>query len=306
MVKISARKKTVVVRKKAAIPKQPAPGLDRFGAAHARMLYDPCGAPLEESVYPGDRGYVNRFQANASYGVGAGATAWFTVIKPGNACSTNFDFLASSSTGSNLAFSSAAFPGASFLSVNASKTRCISFCIALAPNAAPNTCTGTIHFGLVNASTLVNGAPFNPDQLIQLTTERVSAASALMAPLEVKWSPGGFDDRYATQGALSDDDSDRNCLVVVGTGFPAASGVSYRMVTVLEWSPKGNLGITNDASSVGRSRNTLAEVTRALKQRDSSWWWSLGKKTIGVAKGAAAGYMAGGTIGALGGAIKFL
>lgn len=280
-------------------------GLDSVGYSHARMLFDPCGAPLEESAYPGDRGYVNRFQTTAQYGTGAGATCWVVVIKPGNICSTNFD-TALASTPITLAFSKAAYPGAPFLTTNATKARAVSACIAVCPNATPNNCTGTIYFGIVNAQAVANGGTTTPQALIDLCSERVSAAQALMNPLEVKWSPGGFDDRYSPNSGIADDDSDRNCIVVVGTGFPAASGVSYRMVSIVEWAPYASLGITNDATTVGRSRNNITDVARALKQKDSNWWWSLGKKVFGVAKGAVAGYYSGGAIGALGGAVKFM
>jgi hypothetical protein len=278
--------------------------LDQWGVAHAKMLYDPCDSLLEESVYPGDRGYVNRFQAVGTYGTGAGATSFMTFIKPGNICSTNFDSVTSATT-NTLAYSKAAFPGATFLAGTATKARAVAFCISLRPIASANNATGTIYFGVVNANTFRNSIVTSPDTAASFLTNSVSSAQALLNPLEIKWSPGGFDDRYADAAALGDDDSDRNILVVVGTGFPAASGVQYRMTSITEWAPAGTFGIIQDATAVGRSRNDIHAVTKALKMKDSNWWWSLGTKTLGLAKAVVGGYAAGGAIGALGSAVKF-
>lgn len=279
--------------------------LDSHAIGHAHMLTDPCDSQLCESVYPGDRGYVNRFVANASYGTGVGATSWCAVIKPGNVCSTNFDNVGSA-VSNTLAFSKAAYPGAVFLAGSSSKVRAVSFCITLRPIASANNATGTIYFGIVNAQTLTNGTAVTNDILAQYCTNSVSAAQALLNPLEVNWCPGGFDDRYSATASLSDDDSDRNVLVVVGTGFPAASGVQYRMTAITEWSPAGTQGIIADATSTSSSRNTIQQVTRALKQKDPNWWWSLGRRTLKLGKAVVGGYAAGGAVGALGAAVKFL
>jgi len=287
----------------ASVPKQLG-GLDSHAEAHARMLVDPCNSLLEESVYPGDRGYVNRFQATNSYGVGATSTGFIAVIKPGNACSTNTD-LAPGTVSVGLAYNLAAYPGAPFISSNASKTRAVSFCISIRPNAAPNTATGTIYFGIVNAAALPNGLALSPNNAIALCSDSVSASQALLNPLEVKWSPGGFDERYSSN-TISDDDSDRNVLLVVATGLPVASGVNYRMVSIIEWSPQSTLGITNDATSVNRSRNTVQDVTRVLKQKDPAWWWSLGTKVAGAVSATAKGYISGGAVGAIGGLVGFM
>lgn len=305
MAKTTKNKKSSTQRPRKLRQKQLSSGLDACATNHMRMLYDPCDASLEESVYPGDRGYVNRFVANASYGTGAGATSFMAVIKPGNAVSTNFDS-ALSATPSVLAFSKAAYPGASFLNANTSKNRAVSFCITVRPIASANNATGTIYFGIVNAQTLANGTSVSPDVLAQYCTNSVSAAQALINPLEIKWCPGGFDDRYGATTALSDDDSDRNVLVVVGTGFPAASGVQYRMTGITEWSPAGTLGIVADATSVSKSNNTISNVTRVLKQKDPNWWWSLGKKTMRLGSTVVGGYAAGGPVGALGAALSYL
>jgi len=279
-------------------------GLDPAAVAHAQMLNDPCGADLKPTVYPGDRGYLNRFVRNATLGTAVSETSFIYIVKPGNALGHQTGN-ASSSGSITIAFGNGNFPGDSFFSTNAAKQRCAAFCTSIRPNAAPNTATGTIHFGIMPAAAVVNGSVKTADQLIQYTTESVSAAQALMAPLDIKWVPGSFDDRYCPQG-VTDDDSDRNVLIVVGVGFPAASGVQIRETAIVEWSPKTNLGVALDSTSVKESDCDKDCVIKYLNSRDKDWWWSLGKKALNITKNAVTGYFTGGAIGAIGSMVKYM
>jgi hypothetical protein len=272
--------------------------LDAAALGHANMLYDPCGAELVPSVYPGDQGYYNRFVANATIGTSTGETAWALIIKPGNQVGSVTGATASSAA-LTINYTAANFPGSQFLAGNAGKVRAAASCVTIRPNAAPNNATGTIHFGNVSASSMPNGGTTNYDTLIQYCTESVSSSQAVMAPLEVKWCPGGFDDRYNFQGSASDDDSDRNVLIIVGVGFPAASGAQWRQTAILEWTPRATAGIAFDATNVSPSQCDKECVLRYLKQRNTDWWWSLGKSTFKVAKTMVQGYYSGGPLGAM-------
>lgn len=277
--------------------------IDQAALAHARLLADPCGADLEPTVFPGDRGYINRFVRNSVAGGSVGATSFIYIVKPGNALGHVSDNT-SSSAGQLIAFGNGNFPGNSFFSTNAAKQRCAAFCATIRPIAAPNTATGTIHFGIVSAAALLNGATISADTAVGYCTESVSASQALMAPLDVKWVPGSFDDRYCPQG-VTDDDSDRNVLLVVGTGFPSTSGVQIRETAVIEWSPKTGLGIAIDATSTKESACDKECVIKYLNSKDKDWWWNLGKKALNITKGVTTGYFSGGVVGAIGSLVKY-
>lgn len=279
--------------------------LDSHGAMAARMFYDPCGANLGETVYPGDRGYVSRFVQNISMGLSAGQTVSAAVIKPGN----NVGSFTASLIGSDnatIAFANASMPGAGFLSSTANKFRCAGFCVTARAISAPNNATGTVHFGVVPASALINGVATQYNTLISYCTESVAAANTLMAPLDIKWSPGSFDDRYATGANAADDDSDRNIILIVASGFPAAAGLQLRLTAIYEWTPAVSFGIVTDATSVRNSVCDKECVLKALKSKDPDWWWSLGKKAVKIAGGIASGAWTGGPIGALGAAVRFM
>lgn len=292
--KEQAKKQPAKKRRNAKVKKQ---ALDVHAMAHARMLADPCNADLAPTVYTGDRGYMNRFVNNYSAGVTTGQTAWCIIVKPGNQVA-HLSADTTSATATILTYSTTNFAGNVFLAANSSKARTAGYCVDVRPFSSPNTVTGTIHFGIVNAQSLAAGTSITYDNLTQYCTDSVSASQALMAPLSVKWSPGSFDDRYSPYGSLADDDSDRNVILIVGIGFPAATGAQLRCVSIVEWAPLKGLGAVNDATSVRYSTFDKDAVLQYLKSKDSSWWWSIGTRGLRFIK-AASTFYAGGAIGAM-------
>ncbi len=280
--------------------------LDDFAVKAAHMYYDPCGSELSQSVYGGDRGYVNRFTTNFNAATAAGETAWISIFKPGvnvNAAGA----AVSSNTNITLGFADTQAPGAGFLNSNASKLRCLGACYQIRVNSAPNNTTGMIYYGVIPASTVPDGSITSVNDLFPFLTHSVSASQVAMQPLEVKWSPGLFDDKYCpVTGVTADDDSDRNIIVVVGSGFPAATGVNVRATAIYEWTPNRTVNVAVDSTSTKMSKCDFSCVIRNLKRKDAEWWWALGKKTLNGFRQVAQGYYTGGPIGATAAIAKFL
>jgi len=278
--------------------------LDHYGLKHAQMLFDPCGSDLSESVYPGDRGYINRFNLNGVAGVGTGITNFAIVVKPGNGIAA---YAATQLPGDTfLVGFGNSYPGAGFMTSNANKFRDIAHCTVVRPIASPNNATGSIHYGVTAASALPQGFTTSCTQMLSHCTQTISCSQACMAPLEIKWSPGTFDDRYCATGVLDDDNSDRNVLVIVGIGLPANTGVQTRMVSIREWQPTVTLGVNIDATAVNHSRCNVSCVLRNLKRKDPEWWWQLGRKTFKAGRAVAGAYYSGGMLGAAGAALKYV
>lgn len=270
--------------------------IDAPAIQHANMLLDPCGADLVPTVYTGDKGYINRFTNIQTVGLGPGETCGYILYKPGNALQSQFSQV-NPALATTVGFGGANFTGSNFLNTNSSKLRCGAFCVSMRPNSAPNTATGTISFGNVSAASIANLSTPTINALASLCTETVSAAAAVMQPLEVNWVPGSFDDRYSPY-QVTDDDSDRNCLLVVFTGFPAATGINWRATSVMEWVPKVDLGIAFDATAIKPSECDKDCVIRYLQSRDRNWWFSLGKRVLKTTTRALRGYASGGLLGA--------
>jgi len=291
-------KATVAKRAKRASPSN-GDDLDSYGIAAMKMFDDPCGATISESVYEGDSGYLNRFVANFTVAAGAGETAGILVIRPGVGVACNVSAVAAS-TGLSISFVDTQMPGAGFLNTNSTKFRCAGFCAIVTPTASPNNATGTIGCGNLPCSSLPQGGAITAEQVLFNVNEKVSASQALIAPLQVKWQPGLFDDKYCpATGVTTDDDTDRNALVLAFTGFPAGSGVQVRLVGIYEWTPFPTIGISIDSTAIKRSRCNLACVLRNLKRKSPTWWLELGK-AVGR------GYIEAGISGAASRAIRYM
>lgn len=295
----TSQNKNAQARVKAAMRTAKQDVLDFAAVGAARMMDDPCDAVLTETVYPGERGYLNRFAMNGSLGQTTGNTVVVFLYKPGNGVAY-YNELPSDATSFTTAFGNTV-PGNAFLAANATKSRCAAFCSSIRPIASAANVTGTIHFGMVAASAVANGTTFTAAGLINLLPESVSASQALYAPLEVKWCPGDVDDTYSPWPAIiSDDDSDRTVLVVVARGLVAGSGVQYKNTAIWEWVPQLTTGIAQDPTSVRSSSADKEDVLRYLKRKDANWWWGLGKKTAKMGGKIVRGYVRGGVVGALG------
>lgn len=272
--------------------------LDDAALQTMKMYQDPCGASLVPTVYPGDRGYVNRFTSSFNGGTGTGETASIVIFKPG----VNVMYNGAGATGATAVtvnFADTQAPGAAFLNANATKCRCTGACLQVRPNAAPTDGTGQIYFGVIPASSVLEASTPNANELISLLSNTVTVSQALMEPLEVKWSPGAFDDRYCpTTGVTGDDDSDRNVIVIVSVGLKAASGLNFRATGIYEWAPSRTIA-TIDSTAISPSRCDFGCILRNLKRKDPEWWWQLGIKALRNTAGVVQGYYTGGPMGAV-------
>lgn len=279
--------------------------LDVHAARAGHMYYDPCGADLVPTVYPGDRGYVNRFVSGWTAATAALETTAIIIHKPGVNVAFNIGD-ASAATAKLIGYSDTQAPGAAFLNSNATKARCTGYCINLKINAAPVDMTGQIYYGVIPASSVVEGASLSASTLVSLLTHSVAASQVGMQELEVKWSPGAFDDRYCpVSGVTGDDDTDRNVLVIVAVGLKAATGLHGRSTAIYEWTPTAASGATIDSTSIAPSRCDFSCVIRNLKRKDADWWWRLGSKVVKGARDVGLGYYTGGPIGAVNAFAKF-
>lgn len=281
--------------------------LDEHAAKAARMYFDPCGADLAPSVYPGDRGYVNRWTSALTAGGATGETCCMQIFKPGvNVMAGSGNAVPTADI--TVGYADTQAPGAAYLNTNASKARCLGACFQVRPVASPNACTGQIYFGVIPASSLPNGLTGTTyNGLFALLSQSVSASQALMQPLEIKWSPGAFDDRYSpVTSVIEDDDTDRNIIVVLGIGLPPGTGLHIKTTAIYEWAPARSVFTTIDSTSINPSKCDFNCVLRNLKRKDPEWWFSLGKKVLKGARDVTLGYYTGGPIGATTALAKYL
>lgn len=275
--------------------------LDKKGYDHARMFYDPCHAPLAESSYRGEKGYINRFTNDFTLVVGVSGEMFIGLVPQGwwyainSAATTGTTFTLTAGQGNT--------PGYTFCSTNATRYRVIGACITVTPLGTLTNQTGQVWFGNVGARELISdtGAAIGRTvaSMQQLLPTNITATSIINGGLDVKWVPSQADEWYAGMSPTGAgiDYSSVNGLCIVGTGLPNGSSVNVRATLIVEWIPAPGLGIASDPTDFpSPSKNTVWDVLGWLKRRDANWWFnhagklavSAGKAAIGMLPGAAA------------------
>lgn len=269
--------------------------LDQNAIAAAKMLEDPCNAQIGPACYRGDQGYRNRFVLNGTYGAGAGQTALALVFVPGD---NQFYFIATVGSAAVSAWTLVPGPGASYLAANATGVRSLGACLSATPVAANLATSGQVYTSIVPKSAISLAASNTVDQVLQLCNKYGKVS--IDTPMECKWMPASSDEDYVTPGAGNGDAQDTNCILMAFVGLPAATGIVARFTNIVEWKPLPNLGITTESFLGNPSRNTIEHVKTHLIKRNPGWWTNVGSMAYSVLRG----YATGGTIGAVGAAMK--
>lgn len=240
--------------------------------ALARLMADPCAAPLVDGVHPGEQGFTSRFVSDTVVSATATFTCGVVVYHPSSGL-VHTSGAATSSTATTLAYGSGASPGFTTLNSIAAKQRAVAACITMFPSAVSITSiTGELVAGVCSLDTLPNGASVTFDQFFSLGSVR---APIERRPVDVKWYPNTLDDRYQTSLTLTGTDaSDTNVVFIAFRGYPASQGVSVRMTGVLEWTPRINVGVAT-SNTVNPNPVSIQAVTARMSAQRPSWWHNL-------------------------------
>lgn len=299
---MAARKKGKATRRTVARPQKQVPrisrgvSLDAHALAYARLLNDPCSAPLVHPTFAGaDGGLLIRAETTYTFGTTALSTAGIFVWTPGaigvnagnGSAIVTVDATAAGSGVSLGPISAGYQPGYAFLTANASEVRCVAACMqAFYPGTEVNR-SGLVAYGNVIGGTLYNGQAINA-QGANVLFENFERTPDDM--VEVKWRPTNFDQTYTVPNNATSftEISRRGSMgIVLTNGYPA-TGIQIRMVAVYEYTPSYALGLTSSARSRNFSANTLDQVINHL-DRLGDWATRAGHAAANVAGGMAAG-----------------
>lgn len=242
-------------------------GLDRLGAEYARLLQDPCNAPLAFPVYGGtDGAYLIKVESFAAWGAGAAATSGVLQWTPGAIGTNNLDVLTGEGASAGAAITpgvSNTGPGKAFLQANASMARCVAACITLTYPGTELNRSGLVGYGQVNGSVLSTTATSVNDLLPLLErSERTPAHK-----IELLWTPLSNDMLWTDPSvATSQNELDRKAaLAFAWTGLPVATGLMFKFTAVYEYTPNLGKGLAVPRF-VDTSNNTLQEVLNFLRR----------------------------------------
>lgn len=228
------------------------------------VLRDPCTGPIVH-IHPGEAGSILRLAQDITVNTVAGQTAGYVVFWPG----ANL-YVSGGNASSSVAFTPLSFPGpgATMLSTTARKARANAGCIQVLPSGISMTnMTGEIATGVLSADTITTTSSFSVDQVFQLLTRRETLAKI---QFEQIWKPGITDQTYATAASANDgtfsvsNPEDANVIVIAFRGYPAGVGLSMRLTSVLEYTPRAGLGIAGSQATTAVPYGNAINVTAKM------------------------------------------
>lgn len=260
-------------------PRRKMGGLDSAAADYARLLADPCNAPLVHPVYAGgEGGILIRFETDFIVFNGATDTCGVLSWTPG-AIGINggsaVNLLASGAVNSATAVTPAyqvvySSPGCAFLPNNAAAARCVAACMQVYWPGSESNRAGIVFAGNAAARNITNAASSATADWVG----NVCSFSSRMPNdhIEVRWRPTDADQMLIDPRTVTPDPefARRNALVLAVKGIPNTTGVRVRLVAVYEYEPVIGIGIVNPQSSVARSGYTLDDVLNYL-DRMGDW-----------------------------------
>lgn len=269
-------------------------GLDAGATAWAKLLADPCNAPLAHSIFPGTAGaQIARFESDTLVFNSATDVGGLVAFVPGTATVlVNTVGVTGDTSGTTLSQNIAMMPGYSFLSANAASVRCVGACMQIMYAGTELNRQGVIGTGVGSATWLIrNIATADGGGNVGTSTSQVRqlCQNTCRTPTdmcEVIWRPGTGDGRFSEQIFREDINAfefrtasmaDKNAIWASIAGIPVSTGVRVRIVAVYEYTPANN---TSMVSSVETpiSRNSVNDVLIALDNMLPNWFFDGYKK----------------------------
>jgi len=258
-------------------------GLDAPAKAWARLLADPCNAPLASPCYPtSSGGSIIRVERDVVMSTTATSYGGAVIFTPGLFDNTGSGALCSVATldtsldNQVLPFSNqyGFQPGNG--NVNWDSVRPVAACLQLMWPGSELNRQGIVSLAVVPTAFAFQSSTGTSVQSLRQASPIVSRMPDSV--VEVKWRPGEKDNQFnATQIAdLTVDSDGRNSLLATWTGIPGSTGVRVRMVAIYEVSFVASSGYITSVTtnSAPASKHSVNDIFHAL-DRAGEWAYSL-------------------------------
>lgn len=252
--------------KKAVLPRAVRAGLDAAGSAYARLLSDPCNAPLVHPVYTGgDAGYLARFEKRIEFNHIGTTTSGVLHWTPGAIGSNGVELIGatnSSPSAANTFAVQASSPGASYLGTNTDTCRCVAACMVVEYIGRETDRAGMVFVGSTNGSTLELSSGTTVNNVTPLL-EKFQRTGMI----EQVWTPTNGDQEWTDPQRVTtqQEKASKGAITFAWSAITAVTGISVRMVAVYEYKPISALGFIGEVQVPYSSKNTLADVVRVAK-----------------------------------------
>lgn len=295
--RVKARKGKKVNRRKAMVQGAGAAALTEAESHYARLLADPCSAPLVHGLWPGSNGSVlQRFETDfipSPNGAGdAATTAYAFVYVP----STNTAFQLTTVAGGVAVLDGTAGVFKRVASQEASPTvfanfgftRSVACCAQVYWPGSESTRSGVVSMGIIPAAAIFKtlwttdgGSGANAVTAAQLRSNCVLTERMPQNKMEIKWFPGSGDafpfnyqhKEANASASIPDNLQGRNAILIVASGFPPGVYPRIRVVNAIEWT--GSTNLTNGsviAAMPEQRRGSVEKVLHFLASKHGSWY----------------------------------
>lgn len=273
--RIPGRKKAqrAAKRPNVRVPR-PRGGLDAAGAAYARLLTDPCNAPIVHPAYGGaNGGLLMRSRSVFSVNTTAGATAGYLHWTPGAIGTTNSELAAAEyiTTGtSGTAAGIANAPGKAFLVANATSYRPVAACMQVYWSGSETARQGFVLLDNTLGGFIDLGGAYSTDLLSRSLSQFARTPGSM---LELIWKPAMADETWIDPSAVTAavDKDRRGAVSISWGGLPAAVGLSIVCTAVYEWEPNPVSGLASATESRSVTKNSVRDVMDSIQRTGYSF-----------------------------------
>lgn len=284
-----------IVKKVKKVPSQQVSrfrGLDSHGAAYARLLADPCNAPLVHPVFGGaNGGLLMRSRSVFTVNTTALATAGYLHWTPGAIGTTNSELVAAefATTGtSGTAAGLGGAPGKTFLASNSTSYRPVAACMQVYYLGSETTRQGFVLVDNTLGGLIDIGGAYSTD-LLSRTLGSYSRTPGNC--IEAIFKPAMGDETWIDPSVATAavDKDRRGALTIAWGGLPAATGLSVVLTGIYEWVPNPASGLAASTESRSASQNDVRQVMDVLAARGTQFIRGVGAELM---TGALAGGIA--------------
>lgn len=237
--------------------------LDSNALAYARLIADPCNAPMVRPIYPGgDSGILVRSEAFTTFGTAPSATAGVFHWVPGYLNSNQTQLIGMQAVGPEVGQTTgtlAGTPGWLIMQGIASGVRCVAACLKITYPGNESARSGRIHYGITKASLVDNATSIRADDVAQ-SLQHYSRTPA--DTIELFWKPDAGDFEFTDPNEVASPviRDRKSALTVAFAGLPAAVGLTFHLTAVYEFTPKIGQGLAHNALGKAQSRNSIDDV----------------------------------------------
>lgn len=278
-------------KQKTRMPRQLTAGFDEAAKSWARLLADPCNAPLAHACYPTTAGgMLQRYEFDFLVSTSGTSTAGGLIFTPGSPSTVGtssvgaVQYIDAASDGIGVPWSVANGSQPGVLNFGTmSGVRAVAACAQIMWPGSELTRSGIVGLGVV-PSGITQPNPGQVPSVANLRTLCPFVTRMPNATAEIKWRPGEKDSMFVDPNSTQTNEvyNGHNSLLLCYSGFPVSTGVRIRLVVVYE--VQYAIGYSTIASLVSPpepvSKFSINEIFSAM-DKAGNWMYELASGPVG-------------------------